>query len=425
VTESFLHYIWKSRLFNFNQLKTIDGQDVEILNPGTHNTNAGPDFFNAQLRIDNTLWAGNVEIHVNASEWIKHDHHKDASYDSCILHVVYENDTVTRRMDGSIIPAIELRGRFPDYLWDNFIALISENEWVSCGHRIKEIEKDVWTDLFQIMAEERLQLKAQHILISLQGLKNDWEECFYQYLAKNFGFQLNGMPFEMLARSLPLKIVRKEQGSKLNLDALFYGQAGMLDKEFLDDYPLALKKNYQFLQSKYSLKPIHLSTWKFLRMRPVNFPTIRLAQLIVLLQNTNNLFSIARDLEKLKDFHRLFDFPINEYWSEHYLFDKSSVRKEKSIGKNSIDNLIINTIVPFLYAWGTFTGSEPFKLKAMTLLFELSSENNRIIEKWEQSGVKAENAGHSQALIHLKQYHCSEKKCLTCSIGMKLINTLP
>ena len=163
-------------------------------------------------------------------------------------------------------------------------------------------------ELFQSMAEERLQLKAQQILISLQGLKNDWEECFYQYLCKNFGFQLNGMPFEMLARSLPLKIVRKEQGSIGNLDALFYGQAGMLEKDLFDDYPYELKKNYKFLQSKYSLKPIHYSTWKFLRMRPVNFPTIRLAQLIGLLQNTNNLFSIARDLVEIKDFHNLFYF---------------------------------------------------------------------------------------------------------------------
>ncbi len=403
----------------------MDGHDVEIIHPGTHNTNAGPDFFNAQLRIDNTLWAGNVEIHVTASEWVKHEHHKDASYDSCILHVVYENDTVTRRMDGSIIPAIELKGRFPNYLWDNFIALIGENEWVPCGHRIKEIEEEVWTELFQSMAEERLILKARHILISLQGLKNDWEECFYQYLCKNFGFQLNGMPFEMLARSLPLKIVRKEQGTVGNLAALFYGQAGMLERDFLDEYPLDIKKKYQFLQSKYSLKPIHFSTWKFLRMRPVNFPTIRIAQLIVLLQNTSNLFSHARDLEKIKDFHELFSFPIDRYWSDHYLFDKNSVTKDKAIGKTSIDNLIINTIVPFLYAWGTFTDSEAYKLKAKSFLFELSPENNRIIEKWEQCGVKAENAGDSQALIQLKQYHCSEKKCLTCSIGMKLINTLP
>ncbi len=425
MTETFLHYIWKNRLFNFNQLKTVDGQDVEILNPGIYNTNAGPDFFNSQLRIDNTLWAGNVEIHILASDWIKHDHQKDASYDSCILHVVLENDAVTRRMDGSIIPAIELKGKYPNYLWDNFIQLISENEWVSCSHRLNEIDHDVWIKLFEDKSEERLRLKAQQILISLEGLKNDWEECFYQYLCKNFGFQLNGMPFEMLARSLPLKIVRKEQGSAINLEAIFYGQAGMLERDFTNDYPADLKKRFSYLQSKYSLKPIHPSTWKFLRMRPVNFPTIRLAQMICLLQNTNNLFAIARDLENLKDFYNLFSFPIHEYWTNHYLFDKESVVKDKMIGKTSIDNIITNTIVPFLYAWGQFTGTDFYKVKARDTLFKLSPENNRIIEKWDSCGVKAENAGHSQALIQLKQYHCSEKKCLTCSIGMKLINTLP
>ena len=425
MTESFLHYIWKNRLFNFNQLKTVDGQDVEILNPGTYNTNAGPDFFNAQLRIDETLWAGNVEIHILASDWIKHDHQKDASYDSCILHVVYENDAVTRRMDGSIIPAIELKGKYPNYLWNNFIELISENEWVACSHRLNEIDEDVWKEIFDEKAEERLILKAQQIIISLEGLKNDWEECFYQYLCKNFGFQLNGMPFEMLARGLPLKILRKEQGNPVNLEALFYGQAGMLEKEFTDDYPRDLQKRFAFLQSKYLLKPIHPSTWKFLRMRPVNFPTIRLAQMVRLLQSTNNLFAIARDIEKIKDFYELFGFPIHEYWNTHYLFDKESVRKDKPIGKSSIDNIIINSIVPFLYAWGVYTASDPHKVKAREILFKLSPENNRIIEKWSNCGVNAENAGHSQALIQLKQFHCSEKKCLTCSIGMKLINTLP
>ncbi|MFZ7146461.1 MAG: DUF2851 family protein [Bacteroidota bacterium] len=425
MTETFLHYIWKNRLFNFNQLKTVDGQEVDILNPGTYNTNAGPDFFNAQLRIDNTLWAGNVEIHILASDWIKHDHQKDASYDSCILHVVLENDAVTRRMDGSIIPAIELKGKYPDYLWNNFIQLISENDWVSCSHRLKEIETDVWIKIFDDKSEERLILKAQHILISLEGLKNDWEECFYQYLSKNFGFQLNGMPFEMLARSLPLKIIRKEQGNPKNLEALFYGQAGMLEKDFFDAYPADLKKRFAFLQSKYSLKPIHPSTWKFLRMRPVNFPTIRLAQMIRLLQNTNNLFALARDLGNVNDFYGLFNFTLHDYWTNHYLFDKESVKKDKVIGKTSIDNIIINTIIPFLYAWGVFTGTDLYKMKARELLFKLSPENNRIIEKWNTCGVHAENAGHSQALIQLKQYHCSEKKCLTCSIGMKLINTLP
>ena len=425
MTETFLHYIWKNRLFNFNQLKTVDGQDVVILHPGTYNTNAGPDFFNAQLRIDDTLWAGNVEIHILASDWIKHAHQKDASYDSCILHVVLENDAITRRMDGSIIPAIELKGKYPNYLWNNFIELISENEWISCSHRLNEINHDVWQDIFEAKSEERLVLKAHHILISLEGLKNDWEECFYQYLCKNFGFQLNGMPFEMLARSLPLKIVRKEQGSPVNLEALFYGQAGMIEKEFQDSYPADLKKRFEFLKSKYSLKPIHLSTWKFLRMRPVNFPTIRLAQMICLLQNTSNLFAIARDLDNVKDFYELLSFPLHKYWNSHYLFDKESVCKDKTIGQTSIDNLIINTVVPFLYSWGIFTATDSYKVKAREILFQLSPEKNRIIEKWSACGVHAENAGHSQALIQLKQYHCSEKKCLTCNVGMKLINTLP
>ncbi len=424
MTEAFLHYIWKNRLFNFNNLKTVDGQEVEIVSPGKHNTNSGPDFFNGQVRIGGTLWAGNIEIHILSSDWFKHNHQKDPAYDSCILHVVYENDGLTRRMDGSIIPEVELKGRYPDYLWNNFIALIAENSWVPCSHRIHEVNESTWNTLYDKMAHEKLQKKSEQILNALVGLKNDWEECFYQYLCRNFGFQINAMPFEMLARSLPLKLLRKEQGNNFIQESLVFGQAGLLEKKFDDDFPTDLQKEYQFLKTKYNLNPIAESTWKFMRMRPVNFPTIRLAQLIALMQNTGRLFAIARDMENVGEFFKLFNHEINPYWNDHYLFDKKSSSKSKRIGKASIENLIINTIIPFIYSWGIYTADNSYKLKAMKMLFELSVENNRIIEKWSDNGVKALNAGQSQALIHLKQYYCSEKKCLSCAIGKQLINTI-
>jgi hypothetical protein len=423
VTENFLHYLWENLLFNKSDLLTDDGKFIEVIHPGTYNTNSGPDFFNAQLKIDGTSWAGNVEIHIHSSDWYKHNHQRDPVYDSVVLHVVYLNDVPTKRIDGSLIPTTELKGHFPEQLWDNFISLVSQNKWISCIDTISSVKTDEWSQLFLDKAEERMRLRTQQILISLNGLKGDWEECFYQYLAKNFGFQLNAMPFEMVARSLPLKIIQKEITVEENINALLFGQAGMLKRDFIDGYPQELRSRYEFLQHKYSLKPLDYSYWKFLRMRPVNFPTIRIAQFSAFIAKHKNLFGMARDMNSKKEMYTHFECDLNPYWDDHFLFDKPSKTRKKIIGRTSIDNLLINTHIPFQFAWGMYAGDHQFKDNAIKMLASIAPEMNRIIEKWDDLGVSVENAVHSQALIQLKQYHCDEKKCLTCSIGSKLINS--
>ena len=249
MTESFLHYLWEHRLFDNNKLIADDGSSVEILQPGKYNTGSGPDFFNARLKVNGIHWAGNVEIHIRSSDWRKHDHHHDPVYDSCVLHVVLENDSPTLRQNGSLIPTIQLKDRYPVFLWDNYIRLLGTHGWVACDHRIKEIEESTIAMQLERMVKERLRQKAEQIIISLGELKNDWEECFYQLLAKNFGFHVNSVPFEMLARSVPYKILLRERSGVQTAEAILFGQSGMLEQEdYSHPYILHLKKEYAFFK---------------------------------------------------------------------------------------------------------------------------------------------------------------------------------
>ncbi len=408
-----------------NHLRTDDGQVVEVIRSGQYNTGAGPDFFNAQIRLDGTLWAGNVEIHIHASDWQRHRHHTDPAYDSCILHVVFENDTTTLRMNGSAIPAIQLKNKFQPYLWDNYLRLIGNRGWIPCQHRIGEIDMVIWSSTFEKMILERMQMRSEQILIALKGNNDDWEECFYQQLSRNFGFQLNAMPFEMLARSLPLKCIAKERGNILNVEALFFGQAGMLQDQFTEPYPLQLKETYHHLASKYSLKPIPFSVWKFLRLRPVNFPTIRLAQLATLLTAYPFPFAQFRENTSGSNISKLLSVEASAYWNTHFVFNKSSAFKLKRLGKISVNNLLINTFAPFLFAWAKYTGDNRIADQAIDFLKSLPPEENHLITRWKETGVSVHSAVDTQALIQLKVMHCSEKKCLSCNIGNRLINILP
>lgn len=422
MTESFLHYLWENKLFKTDNLISDTGDAIQILHPGYYNTNSGPDFFNAQLKIGNTLWAGNIEIHINSSDWLKHNHQNDPAYDGVLLHVVYYNDVKILRKDSSIIPTIELKGLFQEQLWGNFLELISKNHWVACAEELSTVPTNILNNVLEEKVEERLRFKSHQILISLNGLKGDWEECLYQYLAKNFGFQINSLPFEMLARSIPLKVLRNEMFDKDNLNSLLYGQGGMMDIEYHDHYPKELQKKYFYFQSKYKLKSLPVSYWKYLRMRPVNFPTIRIAQFSALVTSVNNLFSVCRELRSKEEFYQLFSTPIHPYWDDHFLFDKPSTPLKKNIGNTSIDNIIINTFIPFQFAWGHFTNEPVVKRNAVDLLRTIHSEKNHLVEKWKEFGVKAKNAADGQALIQLKRYHCEEKKCLTCAIGKSIIS---
>lgn len=425
MTEAFLHYVWQHRLFDMNRLIADDGSKVEIEKPGTYNTGSGPDFFNAQLRLNGVRWNGNVEIHIRSSDWQRHDHHNDPVYDSCILHVVLENDVPTLRMNGSPIPTIQLKDRYPSFLWDNYIRLLGTRGWVACDRQIREVDQKTIDAQLEKMVNERLRQRAEQLLIGLGEMKNDWEECFYQLLARNFGFHVNALPFEMLARSVPYRILLRENGSVQTTEAILFGQAGMLESDIEEKYFRSLQQEYRFYKNKYSLRPININGWKYMRLRPVNFPTIRIAQFADLMFRSASLLSRVLEAPTLDELTKLLDCSASVFWDDHFTFTTVSERSVKRLGEESVRNLIINSVVPVCYAWSDYAGDVRFGKKAMELLRELPAEKNVMIREWEQTGVKALSAADSQALLQLKLNYCSEKNCLSCNIGNRLINSIP
>jgi hypothetical protein len=428
--EDFLHYIWKYKLFNTSKLLTQNKEKIEIINFGVHNTDAGPDFFNGKVKIGRTIWAGNIEIHIKSSDWIKHKHQSDKAYDNVILHVVYNNDEVINDKDGNTIPTIELKGLIDENLIEKYNALIQSKDWIPCGQQIKTVDSFIFKSWINRLAIERLERKSEEIQETLKLNKNNWEETFYQYLFKYFGLKVNAQPFELLAKNSPLKIIEKHN-DLFSIEALLFGQSGYLEDESRsddyrdsgeDDYFIKLKKEYHFLKSKFGLTSFDKSLWKLLRLRPSNFPTIRISQLANLLCNHTRLFSKIIELESVKELQQLFYIQASDYWDTHYQFNKKvKDKKIKKIGINTINNIIINVIVPFTFVYGKAKQDGNLINKSLSLLENVKPENNSIIKKWAELGVKSDNAMETQSLIELKNNYCSQKKCLNCSVGNNLL----
>ncbi len=421
--EDFLQYVWKFRLFDWNDLYTTDGKRVEIVSPGLHNTDAGPDFQQAKIKIGDTLWAGNAEVHLTSSDWKRHGHLTDKAYDNVILHVVYRDDEPVLREDGTRIPTIALMDRIAPELQQRYQKLIfGEQQIIACEKTIGRLESMVIHNWLTRVLIERLQKRSLNVLKTLETNRGDWEETFYQYLAANFGFKTNALPFELLARSLPQLILAKHKNNPMQVEALIFGQAGFLEGELVDEYPLTLQKEYQFLQKKYKLTPIEKHLWKFLRLRPSNFPTIRLAQFAALVSQSNHLFSKVLDLEDPKKLRTLFtDLHVNPYWDNHYQFDKEAKPSPKNLGKASVDVLILNTLVLFLFTYGNSLQLERYVDRGLALLEFIPAEQNNIIENFVTLGVKANSAYETQALLELKKSYCDRKQCLQCGVGNKIL----
>lgn len=419
--EDFLHYIWRTRQFDHTNLKTSEGQSISIIQTGIHNHDAGPDFSDARIRIEDMLWAGNVEIHIKASEWYQHQHHQDSAYNNVILHVVLEEDKRVLRANGRSVPCLELKKRIPFRIIQNYRKLKSGNLWIPCQNqisRVSSISKNLWLDRLLV---ERLENKTRDMIALLKKNNYDWEYSFYYFLARGFGLKVNAEPFEQLARSLPLNILARHRNSLFQLEALLFGQAGMLEKTFVDEYPQRLRKEYGFLKKKYQLQPINAGCWKFLRMRPANFPSIRIAQFAMLIYQSNHLFSKTLAAKNIKELENMFEVKISNYWQTHYLFDKPSIKRNKTLGKMSIDLLIINIIVPFLFLYGKLKVNPKVQESALDLLDSIKPERNAIIDQWKKLGFYPISAYQTQALIQLKNYYCDKKKCLSCSIGHEIL----
>jgi hypothetical protein len=417
--EDFLHFLWEYGLFDKASLSTTTGENIEILAPGQHNTDAGPDFFNAKIKIGDTVWAGNVEIHMRASDWQRHVHHEDKAYNNVILHVVKENDKPVLRAGGQALATLVMR--YNPQMEARYAALLQSVEWVACGKEAAQV------DLFRIkhflnrLLVERLEQKSQQLYDVLDATQNDWRKAFYQLLFRAVGFGVNAVPFELLAKATPPAAIGKHRGSLPQMEALLFGQAGMLAGEAKDDYHRALQKEYDFLRAKFSLQPMEGYLWKFLRLRPSNFPTVRVAQLAVLLHKPGDLMEEMLAFRTVADLYRLFDVQASDYWNTHFTFGKISRKMPKVLGAASVQRMIVNAIVPYLFAYGRRQGNEVLCEKAMDLLEALPPEKNHIIAGWEEAGVKPENAFYAQALIRLKTDYCNTKQCLKCPVGMHLL----
>jgi hypothetical protein len=416
MNERLLQFIWQLQYYNTKELTAVSGEAVKVIYAGLHNTNQGPDFIEAKIKIGQTIWVGNVELHLKTSDWKQHGHHADPHYNNVILHVVWHHDETTN----AAIPVLELQSRVSKLLLQQYSEWMNNRNKIPCEKNILQVTELTWTGWKDRLVAERLQRKIQVLKDFLQENNQHWEETFWWMIARNFGIKVNSEAFEKIARSLPVTILARHKNQIHQLEALLFGQSGLLDAEFAEEYPKLLKREYGFLQKKYKLTKATLQPL-FLRMRPMNFPTVRLAQLAMLIHHSSHLFSQVKETVSLKEVKKLLDVTANDYWHYHYRFDEASSYKEKKLGQSMIDNIIINTIVPVLFAYGMFHKEQAVKNKALRWLEETTAEKNSILNYWAQLGISNKNAADSQALIELRTIYCNKKRCLDCAIGNSLL----
>lgn len=418
--ERLLHTIWQYSLYQSSELKTTDGESVTVIHPGRYNTNAGPDFLEAKIKVGDTTLAGHVEMHVKSSDWDKHGHEKDKAYKNIILHVVYENDTQSGPEN---TPTLCIADYINQDIITRYDYLSYSKNTLPCNKQlagVKDIVKYSW--LTRLLAE-RWEEKLGTWQELLDESKGDWSTLLYWRLAANFGFKVNAEAFLMLAKSLPINILAKHRENLLQTEALLFGQAGLLEEDTTDVYPAALKTEYEYLRKKYKLTPIPASMWKYMRMRPANFPTIRIAQFAALIHQSVHLFSVIIEKSTVNEILPLFDITASKYWETQYRFGEPGDNdSKKKLGKASVQNIIINTIAPIKFLYASQQATEAEQERALKLLDELPAERNHIIDIFADDW-KAENASQSQAQIQLYNNYCSKKRCLDCAIGLSIIKS--
>lgn len=419
--EQLLHYVWKHKIFPLTSLQTIYGQPVEVIDSGLPNGNAGPDFFNAKVKIAGTLWVGNVEIHTQASDWMRHGHHHDKAYDSVILHVVGKSDCDVCRTNGELVPQLLLH--CPENILCRYDELRQTEIYPPCYSILGTLPKLTVHSWLSALQVERFEQKSRTIAGRLERCNNHWEDVFFITLARNFGFGLNGDAFEAWANRLPFRAVDKHRDNLFQVEAFFLGQAGLLNEEIADDeYYRNLQKEYGYLQHKFELAaPMTAEQWRFLRLRPVNFPHVRLAQLAYLYHRERSLFSRVMAAESLKDVKELLVTKTSSYWEEHFTFKKASPRQEKRVGENALNLILINTVIPFLYAYGLHKADALLCERATRFLETLKAENNHVTRLWSGAGLPVFTAADSQALLQLQKEYCDKRDCLRCRFGYEYL----
>ena len=399
-----------------NNLQTIEGEAVEVVTTGYRNTDSGPDFLEAKIQIGDKLWAGHVEIHVKSSDWNRHGHQSDKAYKNVILHVVYENDA-----KANDLPTLELKGHFEETLFSQYQAFISSKNWIPCEKSIDRVPVFTRLSWLDRMAIERLESKSESVTKILNANQFDWEDALYKLLMRYFGLKVNNEAFETLANILPFKTLLKHADNILQVEAMLMGCAGFLEDDFTEDYPLMLKREFAVMKAKFNLLTMPAERWKFMRMRPSNFPTIRLAQMAQLIHKNGCLFSKIREAENVAEVKALLDVAASEYWETHYRFEVLTESKPKHLGETTADVLIINAVIPLLFTYGKLHKDETYCDTAMRFLEETEAEDNAIIRHFAQCGIEAENAMQTQALLNLFNLYCKRKRCLECRIGNVLM----
>ncbi len=422
MNESFLQYVWQHKLLE-GDLRTAEGLSVRIESPGQLNIDAGPDFFNARVWIGETLWVGNVEVHVYASDWNRHHHSLNRAYDNVVLHVVHINDAPVVLQNGHRLPTIALADHIPQALWDNYEALVSPPEPipVPCAGRLSEVSPHYIAATLERLLLERLESKCAQVRRLLEQSHGNWEQCCYLTLAHYFGGKANAVPFELLAQSTPQTLLARWRDQPLRIEALLMGQAGLLEGYFDDGFPRQLQSDYEALRSAAGLSPMSSHLWSFARLRPNGFPTIRISQFAQLVCRSHSLFSRLLDMDNTDNVKNLLSCSASPYWDNHFRFDIPSPGKPKGMGDNFTDLLVINAWVPLLFEYGNQHAQQHYKDLAVDLLQQLHPERNRILRLWHQAGINPVNAAQSQALLQLHQNYCLSHNCLNCQIGYKII----
>ena len=420
--EKLMQYVWKHRLWRSEDMVTNTGKKVRVVDPGLLNTDAGPDFFNAKIEIDGHMWVGNVEMHYRATDWKRHHHDSDKAYDSVILHVVAKDDAPVRRTNGELIPQLVLEVS-PQFNAD-YASLVGATIEVPCATKIKQVPHLTIVEWVEGLAFERLHGKVERIHQLLDSFNGSWEDVCYVTLARNFGFGINNDAFERLARRTPLRLLGKHSDSVLQIEALLFGQAGMLDaqKPGMDSYYNQLCTEYAFLSNKFQLTPMEKESWKLFRIRPQNFPYRRIAMLAQFIEGGFRMMNRILDAEGEKEMRALFEVELSGYWTKHYTFGKPNERTTATLSRNSIDIILINTVAPLLYAYGELTGNYEMTDKAIKLLEDLRAESNSIVAHFVAYGIDCPDALTSQALVQLKREYCDARKCIYCKIGHHLLS---
>lgn len=417
--EDLLQFIWQYKLFDHTNLLTVNKQPIHILNPGELNKDSGPDFFNSKIKIGNITLAGNVEIHVNAGDWNKHGHQNDAAYKNIVLHVVYKNDLKTPPVANCEV--LELKNHINDSLIKKYESLINSKKALACSGQINKIDSLKIQSWLNRMLIERLEKKTEYIKQQFELCKNDYAQTFYIILAKNFGFKTNTEPFENLARHLPLNLLLKHSNNLFQLEALLFGTAGLLDKSYKDKYLQQLQNEFEFLKSKYGIIPLNTGVWKFMRMRPANFPSVRMWQMAKLIHHSSNLFSEPQNFNHLNKLGKALQFEPEGYWQTHYNPGGKVQEKIGAMGMQSVENILINTIAPFLFFYGKQSAKEHFTQSALDCFEGTKFESNIKTRHFVKEGLKFKTSGESQALIHLFDNYCKNKHCLKCGIASQLL----